>query len=448
MKYTFTIIAITCGIAYGSSAASAQVSPISGTVVIPDSSKERLEDIGYRSHTNLLLYELREPLEPPYLRASEDARFSSGNPRADESTRRSIEIGSTRGVAPAGGPGGGNFYETPASLACVYGLTAPVAGCSPTATTALPTGGGRAIAIVDAYDDPNAASDLAAFNAEFGIVAANFQVVYATGTRPPVDPSGGWEIEEALDIEWAHAMAPNAALFLVEAASSKNADLLTAVSVASNLVAQAGGGEVSMSWGGSEFTKEINDESYFQTPSVVYFASSGDGPGPLWPSVSPNVVSSAGTTVSRNPSSGAFQQEVAWANTGSGPSSFFAIPSYQAPLAGIIGKNRGTPDLAFDADPHTGVWVYDSYPANGKTGWRVVGGTSVAAPSLAGVINAAGSFYTSSAAELTAIYAELGQGIGFSDIVSGTCYHYAGYLAGPGWDFCSGVGSVSGYQGK
>jgi len=117
-------------------------------------------------------------------------------------------------------------------------------------------------------------------------------------------------------------------------------------------------------------------------------------------------------------------------------------------LAGIIGKNRGTPDLAFDADPHTGVWVYDSYPARGKSGWRVVGGTSVAAPSLAGVINSAGNFYASSAAELTAIYADLGPGVGFSDIVSGTCYHYAGYLAAPGWDYCSGVGSVSGYQGK
>ncbi len=182
---------------------------------------------------------------------------------------------------------------------------------------------------------------------------------------------------------------------------------------------------------------------------MVYFASSGDGPGTLWPSVSPNVVSAGGTAVSRNPSTGAFQEEVVWAGTGSGPSAYFAIPPYQNSLAGIIGKNRGTPDLAFDADPTTGVWIYDSYPANGKSGgWRVVGGTSVSAPSLAGVVNSSGSFYGSSAAELTEIYSDLGQGVGFNDVVSGTCYNYAGYLAAPGWDYCSGVGSVSGYQGK
>lgn len=435
MKLTFAAIAILCGICLTFSDAFAQPSRFSGTVLVPSSSREKPQDVGVRSHTNVLLYELRGTLTPPRL-------------WADEGARPSVEGGSPRNVIPETGPGSGNFYETPASLACVYALTTPVAGCSPAVAIALPTGGSRAIAIVDAYDDPNAASDLAAFGVQFGIAPANFQVVYATGTKPPVDPTGGWEIEEALDIEWAHAMAPNAVLFLVEAASNKNNDLLTAVSVASNLVAQAGGGEVSMSWGTSEFKKEVANESYFQTPNVVYVASSGDSPGPLWPSVSPSVVSAGGTTVSRNPSTGGFQQEVAWASAGSGPSAFFAIPSYQNSVAGIVGKNRGTPDVAFDADPHTGVWIYDSYPANGKTGWRVVGGTSISAPSLAGIVNSAGNSYASSAAELTAIYGTLGQGEGFSDIQSGTCYHYAGYLAAPGWDYCSGVGSVNGYQGK
>ena len=432
MRIKFSFIAILCGILIAWGSAFAQSTRGFGTVVTPSSSKEAPEDIGYRSHTNLLLYELAEPPMPPGFHAG-GVRVSGRN-------------GSS--VVPEGGPGNG-FFETPASLACLYGLTVPVAGCSPTAATAVPIGGGRAIAVVDAYDDPNAAADLAAFDAHFEIAAANFQVVYATGTKPPVDHEGAWELEESLDIEWAHAMAPSAALFLVEAASSKNPDLLAAVSVASNLVAQAGGGEVSMSWGSTEFAKEIANESYFKTPGVVYVASSGDDPGTLWPSVSPNVVSAGGTTVSRNPSTGAFQEEVAWASAGSGPSAYFAIPSFQNSVAGIVGKSRGTPDVAFDADPHTGVWIYDTFPFQGNAGgWRVVGGTSISAPSLAGVINAAGNFYGSSADELSAIYTSQSQGVGFSDIESGTCYHHAGYLATRGWDFCSGVGSVSGYRGE
>ncbi len=434
MKINLAAIAILCGVYIASGRAFSQPARGSGTVVTPSSSQEAPEDIGYRSHTNLLLYQLAEPAMPPSLRAGGAVPISGR------------DVGT---VVPASGPGKGGFFETPASLACLYGLTAAVAGCSPTVATAVPTGGGRAIAVVDAYDDPDAAADLAVFDAQFGIAAANFQVVYAGGTKPPVDHEGAWELEESLDIEWAHAMAPNAALFLVEAASSKNLDLQAAVSVASNLVEQAGGGEVSMSWGSTEFAKEVANESYFQTPGVVYIASSGDNPGPLWPSVSPNVVSAGGTTVSRNPSTGAFQEEVAWASVGSGPSAYFAIPSFQSSVAGIVGKNRGTPDVAFDADPHTGAWIYDTFPFQGNAGgWRIVGGTSISAPSLAGIINSAGNFYGSSAAELSAIYASQGQGVGFADIESGTCYHYAGYLATRGWDFCSGVGSVSGYQGK
>jgi len=428
MKVNLSAIAILLlGVFMAYCTAFAQTPHVSGTVTTPSSSIDRPEDVGLRSHTNLLLYEFAEPLKPPSLRGR--APLSSGNQTS---------------VVPEGSPGKGDFFETPASLACVYSLTAQVTGCSPTVAVALPTGGSRAIAVVDAYDDPNAGADLATFDAQFGIAAANFQVVYASGAKPPVS-SGAWELEESLDIEWAHAMAPGAALFLVEAASNSNSDLLAAVSVASNLVAQAGGGEVSMSWGGREFKKEAANEPYFQTPGVVYVASSGDFPGTLWPSVSPNVVSAGGTTISRNPSTGAFQQEVAWSSVGSGPSAYFAIPSYQNSVAGIVGKNRGTPDVVFDADPLTGVWIYDSFSGNG---WRVVGGTSISAPSLAGIINSAGNFYASSAAELNAIYSSMEQGVGFGDIQSGACYHYAGYLAAQGWDFCSGVGSVSGYQGK
>jgi hypothetical protein len=111
---------------------------------------------------------------------------------------------------------------------------------------------------------------------------------------------------------------------------------------------------------------------------------------------------------------------------------------------------RGVPDIAFDADPNTGVWVLDSVPMDGQGGpgaWWIFGGTSVAAPSLAGVVNAAGHFYTSTATELGVIYAFSNLGT-FKDVTAGFCGPYAGYLAGSGYDFCTGVGSPIGYSGK
>src|SRR5437763_4251401 len=130
----------------------------------------------------------------------------------------------------------------------------------------------------------SAASDLSVFSNQFGLPQANFQVVYATDRQPPVNAN--WNIEAALDIEWAHAMAPGANIYLVEAGSNNFADLLRAVSVANSVVNSAGGGEVSMSWGGSECSAEAAYDFYFTQPGVVYFASSADSPGVIWPSTS------------------------------------------------------------------------------------------------------------------------------------------------------------------
>jgi kumamolisin len=123
--------------------------------------------------------------------------------------------------------------------------------------TANPSGGARAIAIVDAYHYPTAMHDLQVFSAQFGLPAptsTNFQVIYASGRQPQVNAQ--WNVEAALDIEWAHAMAPNAKIYLVEAASSTYADLLNAVLVANSLLQSTSGGEVSMSWEGNEFSSE------------------------------------------------------------------------------------------------------------------------------------------------------------------------------------------------
>ena len=391
------------------SLASAQIRPISGKVFTPDSSIEKPGDIGKRAHTNIKLF---------------------------------LPSKAMKNAQPLGPPFSGYAFETPASLGCVYGLVKTVKGCDPNTVTANPTGGGNMIAIVDAYDAPGAASDLAAFSTQFGLAAANFQVVYASGTKPAYNAD--WEIEESLDVQWAHAMAPEAKIVLVEAASNSDADLLAAEDVASKMVAAAGGGEVSNSWGGSEFSGETSYDSHFVKAGVVFFASSGDSPGTIWPGTSPNVVSAGGTTVRRNPATGAYLSEYPWDSAGGGVSAVEARPSYQSGISSVIGNNRGVPDLSFDSNPITGVWVLVS----DQGGWYTVGGTSVASPSLAGIINSTGSFAASSNAELSTIYGNLGVATDLRDITTGFCGPYAGYSGAKGWDFCTGVGVVKGKKGK
>lgn len=390
------------------SLAPAQIRPVSGKVFTPDSSIERPSDFAKRAHTNVHLFLPTEPMQ---------------------------------NAQPLGPPFPGFAVETPASLACVYHLAAVVSGCNPNTVTKNPTGGAKMIAIVDAFDAPNAASDLAAFSTQFGLPAANFQKVYASGTKPFYDP--GWEVEESLDVQWAHAMAPGAKIVLVEAKSNSFTDLLAAEDVASKMVNAAGGGEVSNSWGGSEFSGETSLDSHFVKANVVFFASSGDSPGTIWPGTSPNVVSAGGTTTRRNPSTGNFMSEVPWDSAGGGVSALEARPSYQNGIT-IVGNFRGVPDLSFDSNPITGVWVLVS----DQGGWFIVGGTSVASPSLAGIINSAGSFAASTNAELTTIYANMANTADFRGIATGYCGPYAGYSGTSGWDFCTGVGVDNGKAGK
>jgi subtilase family serine protease len=357
-----------------------------------------------------------------------------------------------------GPPFAGVYYEDPASLSCIYRLVGrETAACNPfDPSLRNPNGGGNALAIVDAYDNPNIVSDLGIFNGQFGIAATNpssFVVVFAphgdgapgscmgAATRPPSAARTGWDIEASLDVEWAHAMAPMATLYLVEAQSNSFADLLCAVSTASDLVAAAGGGEVSMSWGSGEFAAETTFDSVFTTPGIVYFASSGDSPGVSYPSASPNVVSVGGTSTARN-DLGDFIGEHTWQATGGGPSRYEAAPSYQADLDM---PSRATPDVSSDANPYTGVWVYNSSYV-GQGAWFVVGGTSVSAPTWAGIVNSAGSFAASSSDELTEFYSDPSKD--FKDITKGDCGPYMGYSAGKGWDFCSGNGSPRSDRGK
>jgi subtilase family serine protease len=400
---------LTLGLA--SSASAQNLRARGGQVTIPASSIERPTDIGRRAHTNIKLF-----------------TPTGGLPKAVP--------------AVVGPPFSGYLFETPASIACIYNLVPQANGCNPNLVSAVPTGGVHSIAIVDAFDNPGAAKDLAKFSKQFGLPAAKFKVVFASGTRPPNDP--GWEIEESLDVQWAHAMAPTAKLYLVEAASNSFDDLLTAENVAASLVAADGGGVISNSWGGSEFDGENTFDSYFSFPGVVYFASTGDGPGVIYPSASPNVVAVGGTTLSRNPDTGNFLFESAWNSTGGGLSDFQPIPSYQRAVAKFVGTQRGTPDVSAVADPNSGVWVWDS----GQGGWYIVGGTSLSSPVWAGIVAAAGNNLGSSVAELKMIYANRGNKADYRDVKSGVCGPWNGNITGVGYDLCTGVGVPVGYGAK
>jgi kumamolisin len=416
--------------------------------ITPASSVERAADAGLRAHTNWV--------------------FGSANGQ----------------VVEAGAQGVGNFvtttqhYETPSSMACLYKIPGNSGTCIPSfaAGTGGPQKGGwGAIAIVDAYDNPHAASELATFDSFWGLPAANFVKVYANGngscTTPPADP--GWGLEESLDIEWAHVMAPKATIILVEACSASFTDLLYAEYVAGGLVASYGGGDVTNSWGSSEFAGETSYDVYFgyyYFQNTAYFASAGDsGCGAAYPSSSPWLVSAGGTTVNRSATTLAFKSESCWAGSGGGVSSQETwsntfIPGGFGPWSnyqfGIFGEgNRATPDMSFNADPNSGVLVYDC-AYYGRCYYLQVGGTSVSSPSLAGIVNNAanklgtghvnGTTGTGSytAEENNLLYSQLGGAAAYSknfyDVKAGS----NGCSVGKQWDYCTGVGSPRALLGK
>lgn len=303
-------------------------------------------------------------------------------------------------------------------------------------------GKGQTIAIVNAYDDPNIASDLAAFDRAFGLPnPPSFKKVNQTGgtSYPSVDT--GWAMETALDVEWAHAIAPQANILLVEAQSSSVSDLLSAIDYARK---QPGVSVVSMSWGGGEFSQETTLDSHFTTPAghqgVSFVAASGDdGAGASWPAVSPNVLSVGGTSLSLSNTQGSYGSELAWSGSGGGFSSYEREPQYQS---GVQRSGaRTTPDVAYNADPRTGVAVYDSLGYGSQSGWFSIGGTSAGTPQWAGLIAIANQGRAlSGAGSLRNTPANVYQitASDYHDVRSGSNGSFA---AGTGYDFVTGRGS-------
>ncbi|WP_435174086.1 S53 family peptidase [Actinacidiphila sp. bgisy145] len=313
-------------------------------------------------------------------------------------------------------------------------------------------GTGQKIAIVDAYDYPTAKDDLNHFAGHFGLPQTcdsvpagtdcfDFQQVYADGTRPAADAN--WEEEEALDIEWAHSVAPHAEIVLVEAADASAAGLYQAVDKAASLHPAA----VSDSWGMPEFSEESFYDGHCALSDSVCTQSTGDAGYPAgYSSTNPYALAIGGTSLQLD-ADGTTLGETAWSSTGGGLSYFEKRPAYQKGVQGS--QYRATPDVSFVADPNTGVAVYTS--AGGSPVWMEVGGTSLSAPSWAALISAADQLRAQAGKAPLAAAGPQGDtahtdvyalGPRLDDVTAGSnglCG--AECTAGPGYDTVTGLGS-------
>ncbi len=323
------------------------------------------------------------------------------------------------GIDPGNGPAG----YSPNEIATTYGYST--------------TGGeGSTIAVVDAYSDSTISTDLAAFSTQFGLrqcTASNhcLSIVNQTGgtaTAPAPPGTTGWALETSLDVEWAHALAPNADILLVEATTNRDTDLFAAIRYAATKAQY-----VTMAWGGTEFSGESALNVAFANSSVSYFAAVGDTASELsYPATSPDVVAVGGTTLTVTRATGAWKSETAWATAGGGCSRYetasaaqASYPSYDQKGANCAGR-RAVPDLSLDASPSSGVAVYDTV---GYPGWIVAGGTSAATDMIA-----AHAAETGAHVDATFVY---GGTIKVYNVSAGS----NGHPCKIGYNLCTGLGS-------
>ena len=314
----------------------------------------------------------------------------------------------------------------------------------------LPSSGGvgQTVAVVDAFDDPNAEADLATYRSTFGLgpcTTSNgcFTKIEMTGGRTNRLPgrNRGWSEEISLDLDMVSAVCPQCHILLVEAYNP----LMTRMGQAQNTAASVGATEISDSWGSFETRKTAKaDGLYFSHPGIAQVGAVGDtGYGLSYPSSSPNLTSVGGTALTRDSSARGWSETV-WNDpnspspsaTGSGCSRNEPKPAWQKDTGCA---HRTDNDVAVVGDPATGVAVYDSYH---DPGWLVFGGTSVGSPIVAGIYALAGNAASLTGASLT--YASPSS---LNDITSGndgTCSPAYLCTAEPGYDGPSGNGSPDG----
>jgi hypothetical protein len=294
-------------------------------------------------------------------------------------------------VRPGAIPSGEGYG--PSTFQAAYGLTAASAA----------DGSGTTVAVVDAYNDPTAASDLATYRSAAGLpalTAGQFTVYNQNGATSPLPATAptddDWTLEEALDVDMVSAICPLCKIDLVEATNDSGTGLYVAEESAATTL---GAKYISNSWGGSESSTDLTyDTEYFGVSGVVYTASAGDSAysgGVIYPATSTHVVGVGGTTLNTASNSRGYTESV-WETssdegTGSGCSSNEPQPSWQASLSVItaVCSHKVDNDTAADADPNTGAAVYDT--TNGNGGWNEVGGTSESSPMIAAVFALAGN---------------------------------------------------------
>lgn len=327
---------------------------------------------------------------------------------------------------------------TPAQFSQAYGIN--LLGTFQSNPSVKADGTGQTVAIVDAFHDPRLASDLATFSRSYGLPAANLSQFFSPGTGT----NDGWAQEEALDVEWVHAVAPGAKIIVVEARSDSVTDLLAAVDLARFT---PGVSVVSMSWGGSELSGQTAYDYHFTTPpghtGITFIASTGDDSaraGASWPASSANVLAVGGTTL-RIGFTSAYVGESAWSGGGGGLSQVVSEPAYQRSVQGT--GVRSTPDVSINANPNTGYSVYFTSPTSGRGGWSQIGGTSAAAQVWAGLIaivdqgRVASGLPTLDGATQTLLALYSLPAGDFHDVTTGS----NGFSAHKGYDYATGLGT-------
>jgi len=327
----------------------------------------------------------------------------------------------------------------PSQLQSAYNLTSASAA----------DGSGRTIAVVDAFDDPTAASDLATYRSSAGLPAVpSFEKLNQNGQTSPLPAEApaddDWTLEESLDLDMASAICPLCKIVLVEATNDSG----TGLDVAENAAAGVAG-YISNSWGGNEASSDTTlDSTDFNHPGDVITASAGDSDfGVIYPATSPNVVAVGGTSLSTASNARGWTEKV-WnttpgsEGTGSGCSAFEPQPSWQTAL-GLSGcTKRIDNDVAADADPNTGVAVYDT--SNGNGGWNEVGGTSASSPMLAAMYALAGNAGSTPADD---IYTHTSNFFDVTTGNNGSCSPAFLCTAETGYDGPTGIGTPDGITG-
>jgi hypothetical protein len=376
-----------------------------------------------------------------------------------------IALSSNSTANGLGAPPAGTVAYAPAQISAAYGIN-----------HLSMDGTGQTIAIVDAYDDPSIFQSLDTFDNQFGLTASgptlyaqygpasSFLTVlnqYGQPTSlPSTDPSGAgtdnWEVEAALDVEWAHAIAPGAQIVLVEANSQLLSDLMAAVGTAAH---QPGVSVVSISWGFPEgqailAADEAAYDNVFSVPGVTFVASTGDygTADPEYPAFSPNVVAVGGTSLTLNADS-SYNCETGWGyysssagasiGSGGGISLYETEPAYQQGVQSL--GMRTTPDVALVADPATGAWIADTFNLDPSNPFEVVGGTSLSAPAWAGLLTLVnqGRAAAGESALSTTSPTEVQQALytlpnsDYNVITSGS----NGYIANSGYNLVTGLGT-------